>query len=61
MGIFNFFITIPQIINALIGGPMLKTLFGGQAIYSLMFGGLCFLAAAIATGFVDDKDEVVAA
>jgi maltose/moltooligosaccharide transporter len=24
MGIFNFFIVIPQIINALIGGPLVK-------------------------------------
>lgn len=59
MGIFNFFITIPQIINALIGGPMVRYLFGGHAVYSLIFGGICFLFAAIATHFVEDKDEVV--
>ncbi len=60
MGIFNFFITIPQIINALIGGPMLKHLFGGHAILSVLFGGLCFIFAAVSTYFVEDKDEVVA-
>ncbi|MGR3809691.1 MFS transporter [Jiulongibacter sp. NS-SX5] len=61
MGIFNFFITIPQIINALIGGPIVKTFFNNQAIYSLILGGVCFLLAAIATGFVNDKDEVITA
>ncbi len=60
MGIFNFFITIPQIINALVGGIMLKNWFDGQAIYSLIFGGICFLLAAFATMFVYDKDEVKA-
>ena len=61
MGIFNFFITIPQIINAIIGGPMVEYLFGGHAIYSLIFGGFCFLLAAVATAFVNDKDEIITA
>ncbi len=59
MGIFNFFITIPQIINALIGGPVLKYFFGGQAIFSIILGGVCFLLAALATVLVEDRDEVI--
>ncbi|RYZ78015.1 MAG: MFS transporter, partial [Proteobacteria bacterium] len=35
MGIFNFFIVIPQIINALIGGPLVKYLYNDNAIYAL--------------------------
>ncbi|MCL4135082.1 UNVERIFIED_CONTAM: hypothetical protein GTU68_057206 [Idotea baltica] len=59
MGIFNFFITIPQIINAIVGGPMVKSLFGNQAIFSLIVAGGCFVLAAVATIFVTDPDEVV--
>lgn len=61
MGIFNFFITIPQIINALIGGPIVKSFFNNQAVLSLILGGVCFLLAAISVSFVEDKDEVISA
>jgi maltose/moltooligosaccharide transporter len=40
MGIFNFFIVIPQIINALIGGPIINIFFDDYAIYYLVFGGV---------------------
>jgi len=43
MGIFNFFIVIPQIINGILGGPMVKHAFGGQAIYSLVLAGFSLL------------------
>lgn len=58
MGIFNFFIVLPQIVNGLIGGPLLKWVFGSQAIYALVIAGVCFLVAAFTVNFVDDKDEV---
>ncbi len=58
MGIFNFFIVIPQIINALIGGSIVKRIFDSEAIYSLVIGGVCFLIAAISVFLVDDKDEL---
>ncbi|SEK95912.1 maltose/moltooligosaccharide transporter [Olivibacter domesticus] len=48
MGIFNFFITFPQIINGLLGGYMVKYIFGGQAIYALVLAGAFLLFAAIA-------------
>ncbi|MCP9200954.1 MFS transporter [Gramella sp. GC03-9] len=57
MGIFNFFIVIPQIINALIGGPMVKYLYGGDPIYALMTSGVSFLIAAILTLRIHDVDE----
>ncbi len=59
MGIFNLFITIPQIFNAIIGGLILKHFFNGHAIYSLVLGGFCFIFAAISVILVDDKDETL--
>lgn len=46
MGLFNFFIVIPQIINALISGPIVKNVFGGNPIYILLSSGVLFLIAA---------------
>ncbi|MDX9759531.1 MAG: MFS transporter, partial [Bacteroidota bacterium] len=39
MGIFNFFIVLPQIVAASILGFMVKSLFGGEAIHALLAGG----------------------
>lgn len=61
MGIFNFFIVIPQIINGIIGGPIVKNLFDSNPIYYIMIGGIFFLIAAIAVRFVDDEDDPVVA
>ncbi|UKM64357.1 MFS transporter [Flavobacteriaceae bacterium GSB9] len=59
MGIFNFFIVIPQIINALIGGPLVKYAYGNQAILALVMSGLSFLIAASLVFKVKDVDDVV--
>lgn len=59
MGIFNFFIVIPQIINALIGGPIVKYLYGGDAIYALIASGVSFLIAAMLVSRVKDVDDKV--
>jgi maltose/moltooligosaccharide transporter len=57
MGIFNFFIVIPQIINALIGGPLVKYVYGDHAIYALVMSGVSFLIAAyLALKVKDSKD-----
>ncbi len=63
MGVFNFFIVLPQILAATLLGPAVEFLFRGQAIYAVMFGGVCMLAAAIALAWVpgDGKSEVSAA
>jgi maltose/moltooligosaccharide transporter len=55
MGIFNFFIVIPQILAASILGFLVKNFFDGQAIYALLLGGGSMIIAAIATHFVEDK------
>lgn len=57
MGIFNFFIVIPQIIAASMLGFITRNWFGGEAIFSLMLGGAAMLIAAAAVYFVDDVDD----
>lgn len=59
MGIFNFFIVIPQIINALIGGPLVKYAYNNQAIFALLISGISFLIAAALVYKVKDVDDVV--
>jgi len=59
MGIFNFFITFPQIINGVIGGSIVKYFYASQAIYSLVMAGGFLFIAAFCVRFVDDKDDVV--
>lgn len=49
MGIFNFFIVIPQIINGIFGGPIVKGVFGKMAMGYVMVGGFCMILAAILT------------
>lgn len=55
MGIFNFFIVIPQIIAVSVLGLMLRVLFDDQPIYILVTGGVSFLIAAGTTLLVTDE------
>ncbi len=57
MGIFNFFIVIPQMVAASILGLMVKTLFNGHTIYALVAGGVSMIIAAMMVFLVDDVDE----
>jgi len=57
MGIFNFFIVIPQIVAASILGFMTRNFFGGEAIYALIVGGASMILAGLLMFFVDDVDE----
>jgi maltose/moltooligosaccharide transporter len=54
MGIFNFFIVIPQILAATILGFMVRSLFGGDSIYALLTGGISLLVASVLILFVKD-------
>lgn len=58
MGIFNFFIVIPQIIAASMLGFITRNWFGGEAIFSLMLGGATMIIAALSMYFVDDIDDI---
>ena len=59
MGIFNFFIVIPQILNGVIGGPIVSKLFNNMAIEYIIVGGVCMIIGAVITFlFVEgDGDE----
>ena len=56
MGIFNFFITIPQIINALFSGLILKYVFGLEAIWMLVMSGIFLLIGAATVMFIKEKN-----
>jgi len=56
MGIFNFFIVIPQIMAASILGFLVKYLFGGESVYAMVTGGISMFLAAVSVLFVEDKD-----
>ncbi|UHQ19314.1 MFS transporter [Lysobacter sp. KIS68-7] len=47
MGIFNFFIVIPQLIAASLLGLLLKTFFANQPIYALVIGGASLIVAGL--------------
>jgi maltose/moltooligosaccharide transporter len=57
MGIFNFFIVIPQILAASILGFFVKSFAGGEAMYALILGGISMVIAAVLVLFVKDVDE----
>jgi maltose/moltooligosaccharide transporter len=47
MGIFNFFIVIPQLLAASVLGLLLRVFFHGQPIYALVLGGVSLLVAGL--------------
>ncbi|MEW6702657.1 MAG: MFS transporter [Bacteroidota bacterium] len=58
MGIFNFFIVIPQITAAAILGFFVKNFFDNEAIYALLVGGASMFIAALFVMLVNDVDEM---
>ncbi len=59
MGIFNFYIVIPQILAASILGFFMRQFFNGQALYALIAGGISLLIASLSVVFVRDVDNPV--
>jgi maltose/moltooligosaccharide transporter len=57
MGLFNFFVVIPQIVSGLVLGFFTTHMFEGHAVRTLVLGGCCMLLAAVLTLFVTDKAE----
>ncbi len=57
MGIFNFFIVIPQILAASLLGFFVSRIAGGHAIYALLLGGCSMILAGLLTLIVHDRDE----
>ena len=52
MGIFNFFIVLPEILAALTFGPLVKNFLGGDLVHAVMAGGVFMLIAAALTIFL---------
>ena len=61
MGVFNFFIVIPEIVQALTFGPIIRALFGDEnrnaAVYMVMAGGIFMACAALLVFRVEDVGE----
>lgn len=49
MGVFNFFIVIPQIVAATILGFLVKELFNNEPIYALIIGGFAMILSGLLT------------
>lgn len=47
MGIFNFFIVIPEILSALFFGSVMTNFFGNDRMKAVILGGVCLLLAAL--------------
>lgn len=58
MGIFNFFIVIPQILAAAVLGLLVRTLFHGHAIFALVLGGASMVLAAALMLRVRDEEPL---
>ena len=59
MGVFNFFITIPQIVSGVLLGFITKHWFAGHPIKTLMLGGVCMAVAGVLTLAVRDQTDPV--
>lgn len=58
MGVFNFFIVIPQICVNLFFGPFMKHLLNGSAIAAVGVGGISLFIAAAFTFWVKERQPV---
>jgi maltose/moltooligosaccharide transporter len=56
MGIFNFFIVIPQLLAASVLGVLLKWFFHDQPLYALVLGGASLIVAGLCTLRVREPD-----
>ena len=61
MGVFNFFIVIPEITQALTFGPLIRGIFGEDnprsPLYIVLVGGCFMLLAALLVTRVEDVGE----
>ncbi|HEX4748230.1 MAG TPA: MFS transporter [Bryobacteraceae bacterium] len=63
MGVFNFFIVIPEILSSLVFGWVMANLLGNDRMKALIVGGICFLLASVLTYRVREahvRDESIA-
>ncbi|UIR56412.1 MFS transporter [Sphingobacterium sp. SRCM116780] len=55
MGIFNFFITFPQIVCGFFGGYIIKLFFHSHSIYGILLAGIFMLLGALSVLKIKDK------
>ena len=58
MGVFNFFIVIPQIVAGTILGFLVNTLFNDEPIYALIIGGISMILAGLLTLTVSTNKKI---
>ena len=58
MGIFNFTITAPQILNGIFGGLIVKYLFNEDPVYALVMAGAFLLLGALASIYIVKDTKV---
>eukprot|EP00933_Yihiella_yeosuensis_P079457 TRINITY_DN92119_c0_g1_i1.p1 TRINITY_DN92119_c0_g1~~TRINITY_DN92119_c0_g1_i1.p1 ORF type:complete len:107 (+),score=2.63 TRINITY_DN92119_c0_g1_i1:49-321(+) len=61
MGIFNFFIVLPQMMVAGVMGTVLSLFLGGSAIYTLFVAAGALVCAAAALALVPGKGQFIPA
>ncbi|HEV3468121.1 MAG TPA: MFS transporter [Pyrinomonadaceae bacterium] len=63
MGVFNFFIVIPEIVASFTFGPVIRAVFGPDnpraPLFVVMTGGACLLVAALCVALVSDTADRV--
>lgn len=58
MGVFNFFIVIPQLVAASILGFLVSKFFNSEPIYALLIGGTSMILAGIIALTINDKSKI---
>jgi maltose/moltooligosaccharide transporter len=59
MGVFNFFIVIPQLVAASILGFLVSNFFNSEPIYALLIGGVSMILAGIIALTINDKSKII--
>ncbi len=58
MGIFNFFVVVPEILASLFFGLIMSHLLHNNRIYAIAAGGICMLLAALLMQRVTDPQTL---
>jgi maltose/moltooligosaccharide transporter len=59
MGVFNFFIVIPQLVAASILGFLVSKFFNSEPIYALLIGGASMIVAGIISLTINDNSKII--
>jgi len=57
MGIFNFFITMPQIVNGFFGGMIVEKFYDGKAIYAIVLAGIFMILGAVSVLYIQTNKK----